>query len=53
MIAIIQLDGLRNGPRRIAQRVAAERDRVRSFNAHMIEAGMPHRAAMWRDGAVR
>lgn len=48
MIEIIQLDGYRNGPRRIAHRVAAERDRVASFNAHMVESGKPHRATMWQ-----
>jgi hypothetical protein len=46
-IQVIQLDGHRNGPKRIAQRVAAEQSRVDSFNRHMIYALMPHRTAMW------
>lgn len=48
MIEIIQLDGYRTGPMRIAQRFAAERDRVESFNRHMIYAMMPQRTAMWK-----
>lgn len=47
-IEIVQLDGCRTGPRRIAERVSAERARVESFNRHMIMALMPHRTAMWQ-----
>lgn len=45
---IIQLDGYRTGNRKIAERVAAERARVESFNRHMVYAMMPHRTAMWK-----
>jgi hypothetical protein len=47
MIAIINLEGELTGPQRIAQRFAAERDRVESFNRHMRSAGMSHRTALW------
>jgi len=48
MIEIVQLDGYRTGPRRIAQRFAAERDRVESFNRTMSRAGMAPRTALWK-----
>lgn len=48
MIEIVQLDGHRTGPKRIAERFAAERDRVASFNRHMVYALMPQRTAMWK-----
>lgn len=51
MTEIIQLDGYRTGPKRIADRVAMERDRVETFNRHMIDAGKLWRAKMWQTGA--
>jgi len=52
-MTIIQLDGYRTGNRKIAERVAAERARVESFNRHMTMAMMPHRTAMWRGVLTR
>lgn len=52
MTTIINLEGQRTGPKRIAERFAAERDRVEGFNQHMTGAGMPLRTAMWK-GIVR
>ena len=46
MIEIVQLDGYRNGPKRIAQRIAAERARVETFNRTMTDAGQLYRTAM-------
>jgi hypothetical protein len=49
MIAIINLETINEtGNRRIANRFAAERDRVESFNRHMVMAMMPHRTAPWK-----
>lgn len=47
-MTIIQLDGYRTGNRKIAERVAAERARVESFNRHMTYAMMSQRTAMWK-----
>lgn len=47
MIEIINLEGELTGPARIAQRFAAERDRVESFNQLMRSTGMSHRTALW------
>lgn len=35
------------GNRRIANRFAADRARVESFNRHMVMAGMNFRTALW------
>lgn len=55
-IQIVTLDpSLRRrmtGPGRIAERFAAERDRVANFNATMERAGMTPRTALWK-GIVR
>lgn len=47
-ITLINLEGEPTGPQRIAQRFAAERARVESFNNHMLGAHMTSRTALWR-----
>lgn len=45
--AIVMLDGYRTGPKRIAERFAAERERVASFNRNTAAAGLPYRTTLW------
>lgn len=48
MIEIINLETIgQTGNKRIANRFAAERARVESFNRHMVIAAMPHRTTLW------